>query len=295
MAVKWQRNYQLTIQREDGQNQQINYPLSLEFNIVRKPFSSTNTATIRIKNLNPDTRGAIYRDRYDFNIGRPFTLAAGYGDLPLPVIAKGLVYQAYSWKESGRVDFITEIQANDMFYMVTGFSSVTLQGSQPKQGVVNNLVTSLTGISPALGAGYIKPTPGNYLRGRTLFGNTWQLLQHETGQNCFIDNGLIHNLGPNDYFIGGIPIIDSTTGLLSTPKKAESWLTVEILFEPNVQIGQQIQLNSRYTAANGTYKVMGIEHKGIISGTENGKCTTTLFLFGAPLYNQILFQGLPRA
>ena len=295
MSVKWGRNYQLCIQRQDGQIQQINYPLTLEFNIVRQPCSSTNTGTFRIYNLSPDTRQAIYRDRYDWNTSRSLTLAAGYGNAPLPFIFKGKCYQAYSWRESGRVDYITEIMGNDMFTMVTAFSNTTLQGNQPKQTVVNNLLTNLTNADSNVGVGYIAPVTGSYPRGRTLFGPTWPLLQQETGKNAFIDNGLIHVLSPNEYFVGGITVIDSSTGLLSTPKKAESWLTVEILFEPNINIGQQIQLSSSYTVYNGLYKVMGLEHRGIISGAVNGKCTTKLFLLIPPAkWTQIINQGLSQ-
>lgn len=295
MSVKWGRNYQLNVQRRDGSIQIINYPLTLEFNIVRKPYSSTNTATFRVKNLNPDTRAAIYRDRFDFGDTRSLTLAAGYGQSPYPVIFQGTMYFASSWRDSGGVDFITEMQANDMFSMVTAFSNTTLQGNQSKQSVVNNLITNITNGNPLLAPGYIAPTSGSYPRGRTLFGPTWPLLQQETGQNTFIDNGFIHHLGPNDYFVGGIPIIDSSTGLLSTPKKTETYLTIDILFEPNIQIGQQVQLNSSYTPANGTYKVMGLEHHGVISGAVNGKFITTLFLLISSAQQKLISnQGLPK-
>lgn len=297
MSVKWGRNYQLEVELANGNILQINYPLSLELNIVRKPYASTNTATFRVYNLSPDTRTQIYRDKFDTTDFRSLKLSAGYGQAPYPVVFNGNVQQAYSWRDSGRVDFITEIQGTDFGYtMVNAFSNVTLQGSQPKQAVVNNIITNLTNTVPSLGVGYISTFAGTYPRGRVLMGNSWQILQQETGQNCYIDNGLVYALKPNDTFNGsGITQIDSSTGLLSTPKRAETYLTIEVLFEPNIIIGQQIQLVSSQTQFNGLYKVMGIQHQGIISGAVNGRLTTILFLYyGSAKLNAITQAGLPK-
>lgn len=296
MSTKWGRNYQLKVQRNDGQIQEVNFPLTLEFNIVRKPWASTNNATFRIYNLAPATRSQIYRDKFDNTDFRSLTLAAGYGNQPWPVVFNGNVQQAYSWRDSGSVNFITEILGTDFGYsMVTAFSNTTLQGAQSQQAVVNNLVTNLTNTVPSLGVGYISPYTKMYPRGRTLLGNTWQLLQQETGGNCYIDNGLIYVLKPNDFFVGGIPLIDSSTGLLSTPKRAETYLTIEILFEPNIIPGQQVKLQTSDPQFNGTYKVMGLEHTATMSGAVGGKCTTKLFLYyGSAKLNAITQQGLPK-
>lgn len=296
MSVKWGRNYQLNVQLANGSDLPIAFPLTLELNIVRKAWASTNYATFRIYNLSPYNRTQIYRDKFDYTDFRYLKLAAGYGSATLPVIFSGNIQQAYSWRESGRVDFITEIMGTDFGYStVTAFSNTTLQGPQSQQNVINKLVTNLTGTTPSLAPGYISSFTRIYPRGRVLFGNTWQMLQQESGGNCFIDNGQIHVLKPNDYFVGGIPIIDSSTGLLSTPKRAETYLTIDILFEPNILIGQSIQLNSTQTQFNGLYKVMGLEHHGIISGAVNGKLVTTLFLsYGSAKLNAIAQAGLPK-
>lgn len=297
MSVKWGRNYQLNVQLNNGNDLAITYPLTLELNIVRKPYASTNNGTFTIYNLSPDNRTQIYRDKFDYTDFRYLKLAAGYGQAPYPIVFNGNVQQAYSWRDSGRVDFKTEIQGTDFGYsMVNTFSNVTLQGSQPKQAIVNNLITNLTNSVPSLGIGYVSKFAGTYPRGRVLLGNTWQILQQETGQNCYIDNGLVYALKPNDTFDGGgITQIDSSTGLLSTPKRAETYLTIEVLFEPRIVIGQQIQLISSQTQFNGLYKVMGLQHQGIISGAKGGRLTTVLFLYyGSAKLNALTQAGLPQ-
>ncbi len=297
MSVKFGRNYRLQVELNNGEGVEIEYPLTLEFNIVRRAYTSLGTCTFRIYNLQLSRRIGIQRDWNNFEDTRYLRLKAGYGPYPWPFIFNGNVKQAYSWRESGSVDGITEIQGWDNGYsVITSFTNTTLQGEVSKQSVINSLITNLTGKSPTLGVGYVSPFLGVYPRGRTLFGPTWQLLQTETDRNCFIDNGNVYALKQNEVFVGGIREINSTTGLLSTPRRTQTYLTVEILFEPNIVIGQIIHLNTETAPQfNGTYKVMGLEHRGIISGAVNGKCTTTLFLFfGTDKLTEVFQPGLPE-
>ena len=85
----------------------------------------------------------------------------------------------------------------------------------------------------------------------------------------------------NDVFNGDLQIINSSTGLLGTPRKQDRLIIVEILFEPRLQVGQQVQIQSNSLAQypntnNGIFKVVGIEHRGIISGAVGGECKTVV-------------------
>jgi len=308
VSIKWQRNYSLTAQLNDGSLLTIAYPLTLEFSITRRAWSSTNRCQLRVKNLNPAHRQKILRDAMDYTDFRSLTLSAGYGPSPWPNIFNGNVLQAYSFKESGSPDFITEWLGWDFGYPIsTAFSNTTLSGSQPKQAVINNLeqnmVNAPNSLVPGntqgngLQVGYISAFPGTYPRGRVLFGSTWNILQQESNGTAFIDNGFINVLQPNDTFGGGTINLDANTGLLSPPRRTESYLEIEILFEPSVKCGQQVNLISQTVPEfNGTYQIFGIEHRGIISGSVNGKCTTKLLLYyQVQSFNQISNQGLPSS
>lgn len=244
----------------------------------------------------------------DYTDFRSLTLQAGYGPSPWPTVFNGNVLQAYSFKDSGSPDFITEWLGWDFGYPIsTAFSNVTLSGSQPKQAVINNLVQNMVsapnslvpGNSAGTGlqVGYISAFPGTYPRGRVLFGSTWNILQQESNYTSFIDNGFVNVLQPNDTFGGGIINLDSETGLLSPPRRTESYLEIEILFEPSVKCGQQVNLVSQTVPEfNGTYQIFGIEHRGIISGSVNGKCATKLLLYyQVQSFNQIPNQGIPES
>ena len=295
--LKYSRNYQLTVEGGDGLMYQFNYPLTLEFYITRAALASANTANLRLYNLNKGTRKAIYKDIYSNVTGtfRSVKLLAGYGD-NLYQILSGNIKEAKSFREEGSVNFITEIDAYDWsFAMVNSNSSWVSPSTSPdKNYIVGRLMDDLIAGSPGLGKGFKSDFSGSYSRPFRADGNTWDILRGETNDHCFIDNGLIHCLLDDDCYQGDINVINSTTGLLSTPKKSGFKLKVDVLFEPSMKIGQQVQLTSETdTWYNGTYKVVGIQHTGIISGAMNGKCKTSLELnIGETELNIITGQGI---
>ena len=83
--------------------------------------------------------------------------------------------------------------------------------------------------------------------------------------------------------------IDATTGIIGTPRRSGWNLDAEMLFEPNLQLNQQLTVNSSVEPyINGTYAVQAIAHQGIISGAKDGGCETSLTLVGYPTgFNQV--------
>jgi hypothetical protein len=281
---KWQRNYRLEVEGSDGKTHIFSYPMTLQFNISRAALASANTSSFRLYNLNKDTRKIIYKDIYSNLTGtfRSVKLMAGYGE-NLSQIFYGHIQEAMSYKEEGAVEFTTQIDAYDWsFAMINANSSWTSIAPAPKQEVVNRLVDDMIAISPPsgkLGRGVISTFPGEYGRPKIADGNTWEILGEVTNYHNFIDNGLIHCLLDDDVFVGDTAVIDASTGLLSTPKKCEYKLKVDLLFEPGINVGQQVELVSATESLyNGLYKVIGVQHSGIISGAVNGKCRTSLVL-----------------
>src|SRR5205807_9361612 len=67
-------------------------------------FRSANICSIRIYNLNENTRKNIYKDQFDFDLIKGIKLKAGY-DKNVPVIFDGNITQAWSIREGN--NFIT--------------------------------------------------------------------------------------------------------------------------------------------------------------------------------------------
>ena len=130
--------------------------------------------------------------------------------------------------------------------------------------------------------GVIGEVKGTSPRPQTFNGNTWSILQERHPNRVYIDNEIIHFMNKDETV--GVPIlsIDSNNGLLGTPQRTHGSLTVDILLEPHVIVGQIISLSSQVNPLfDGTYKVIGIKHSGTISEAESGQAKTTLdFLYG---------------
>ena len=259
-------------------------PFTLQFSISRDVMQSANSANLRIFNLNQDTRNKIYKDPWSNWIFRPVMLQAGYAE-PLPIIFKGNLLQATSFREEGSVDFITELRCLDYaFAMSNAWSNWTVsEPTTKKQDVIDRLIGDLAGHQVTRGV--VSSYDGEYARGYTVCSPTWEALQKETDKTCFIDNGEVNCIQNDEGFEGVLDIIDSETGLLGSPKRSQSGVSFDMIFEPRLAVGNIVQLNSRAMVNlsknsnfNGQYLVIGISHNGVISDAVSGKCKTTVQL-----------------
>jgi hypothetical protein len=287
MASKFGRNYILTIEVNVGAPIIITPPFTIEFDITRNILSSANVASIRIYNLSQQNRNNIEFNIYNQGSFRRIVLNAGYG-VNLPVIFYGNITQAWSVREG--VNFITQIECFDGGYAYNNaFSNVSFPAIVPNQAIITALIDSLAqyNIIP----GFIGSYPGTTNRGSSYSEPTCSLLSRLTNGGFFIDNGTANCLGNSECIANSFPLIDSSTGLLGTPVREQQILTFDMIFEPRVQAGQIINLQSlslqtltpgqqvTTQAVNGTYKVTSVKHRGIISPSVCGDAITTLGMF----------------
>ena len=62
-----------------------------------------------------------------------------------------------------------------------------------------------------------------------------------------------------------------------------------MLFEPRLMVSQGVTLKSD-TAKNfvGTYKIVGLTHRGTISGAVNGECRTTVSMLAGKVFKPVI-------
>lgn len=287
MALKFGRNYYLYLETQDGGAISIDsteQPFTLEFDIQRDNYSSTNIASIKIYNLGRQTRENIYKGPTVFDLSKKVTLNAGYGNVSanLPLIFIGNVSQAWSYRDGN--NFITQIESLDgADASVNSLYNNSYSQGQALSGIANDLINSMSahGVSP----GYVGSLPGTLQRGSSLSGRSWNLLNDFCGGNFFVDLMQANVMGNLEYLKDLAPIeVSSDTGLLGTPLRQDGFHTsCEVLFEPAVRVGQLVNLKTQATKElNALYKCIGIKHRGIISTAVNGPAITTLQLYGQP-------------
>lgn len=275
MQDKFGRNYVLSVQSNDASGTTITVqpPFTVEFDVTRKHFSSANEASLRIYNLGKNTRAQIRKDRDDPGTLKQVSFQAGYNN-SLNNILNANVTQAWSVREGN--NFITTITGFEGGY---AYSNGVFDGEFPKNTarvtIIENIISSLGQFGVSVGS--IGSFPGNIARGNSFSGNAVDILQELTGGAFFIDNGKAHCLNYNEALSGDILVINAQTGLLGTPVRENRTFSFEMLFEPRLQIGQLIQLQSSTGEAfNMLCKVNELHHRGMISESVCGEAITTV-------------------
>lgn len=270
-------------------------PLTVEFDVKRNYLTSANDCSIKILNLSTQSQNLIRKDITDWDLKRYVKLYGGYGGdaqfNSLSLIFSGQISECWSVRQG--TEFITEIQCMD-----AGFAFQKSQYETPvnagvsKQQLINAMIYSLTDPKQNLGItkGKIGTFPGTTTRGNTFYGNTIQQINDFAGGAFFIDNGVANCLNTNEFFNGQIGVINSDSGLLNTPIKQQTLIHFDMLFEPRLIVGQFLALHgTTNTALNGAYKVMSVNHRGVISPVVSGEVITTVGLQGAPYGTQFKF------
>ncbi len=272
--IKLGRQYSLIVDTSDGSQIEIKNPFTIEFNCKRNNLASANTANFKIYNLGEVTRNRIYKDKYETLKYRKVEFKAGYKE-DSPVIFRGNILQASSQRNG--VDIITEIDAFDGGDAITNsVSAITVEKGEPQTNTLTALVNDLKNVQGSNIGTFNKTNK----RGRVLFGNTADILKVETQDGFSIDNETANLLGRNEVINGDISLITAESGLLESPQRSETQLIFKILFEPQLKVGQIIELRSVVNSLfNGIYKIIGFTHTGTISDAVGGKCETTVSLW----------------
>lgn len=266
-------------------------PYTMEFDIERNSWATSQTGTFRIKNLSPNLRDNIYKDAFATWNYATVKLQAGYKGQFLPTIFFGQILEAQSHRD-GQFDFVTEINAQDGGFAIA--NSYSAQVVQPNTSFADAFASLNGDLANTAETPIIGNLPAKALSTRPVVfvGPTFKTIQNTLPPNTFgtIDLGTLKVMAYDDGLQFGDVIfnISADTGLLDPPVRSGNGISCRMLFEPRITLGQQVKLTSLdNTKFNGIYQVMGVAHLGIVSPTESGSAYTTL-----QLYNQGLISVL---
>ena len=310
---KRNRIYELKIQLDTGNDVEkykvIKLPFSIEFNIVRVYKTSKQDATIKVYNLNEETRNLIRVDYSDPLKRRKMFLKAGYEGDQMSLIFAGYVGNAFSVREG--TNFVTQITGFDGgFAWAIAESNHTFGIGTTYKQIITSLLNDLVnadGQNNVVQIGKISESifanTQPLQRQIQLNGNTGDILRQFLGNNgCFIDNNIVNVIGEGETIPPIVQEINSSTGLLGTPVINSDRVSVDLVFEPRFLVGQRVFLRSTtgsqqilaasvnkkryYYAMNSYYKIYDITHRGTISPTVNAPAVTTLTMY-AGIYKDL--------
>lgn len=249
----------------------ITNPITINFNVKRDIFSAVNTLELDIYNLSKENRDFMYQD---LQSQRAYCyLEAGYKGWAKSLIFSGNVWNTLSKREG--VNAITHITAMDGYNALQAEVNQTLDAGATVEDVVK-----ITQRTMQLDEGVYSFKNYKFVRPVELQGNAFYVINKYVERNAYIDLGKLNIQDTNEVFEGEVLVIDDETGLIGTPERSLEFLTVKMIFEPRIQVGQLIELRSSFEPRyNGQYKVYGISHNGMISDSMAGQAITTLQLW----------------
>jgi hypothetical protein len=284
--IKFGRNYVLLVMPTPTSTPVVIGPysnLTMEFNVVRNTFGSSNESEVRVTNLSSATREILRKDWTMQGVSSPMAIGVGHG-ASTPFIFAGNMRLGQSVREG--TEYITTLQGFTLgdIYQNAEFSATFLKGT-PNGIVIRALMNSLMfdkqGFPTGITIGGIGVFPGELDKDEPVSGNTCHILTERTGRGFFIDNNQAFAMNMGDALpTSDMPIISSASGLLGTPTRDGSFLRFDMLLEPRLRIGQTVQLISvTELPYQGYFKVVELRHRGIVSPVVCGDAITTVGLF----------------
>ncbi len=276
MANKFNRIFRVLIQvnesatEDDIEFLEISNPFTVQFSIDRNVNSALNRLSLKIFNLSEKTRSQIFKDRFSISYKR-IIFQAGYNSLK--TCFQGNIFSAFSERQGS--DIVTTIESLDGGYdFENSIVSNTFSKETALDDIIGNAIDSFSFITK----GFISKSETKKRRAVVHDGKTSDLLKKEVS-GVFVDKEKLNILKDNEYIDEPIMLFSSESGLLGTPKRQDSYITIDVLFEPEINIGQIIQIESKIQKEyNGQYKVIGVQHSGIISDATGGQVKTTISL-----------------
>lgn len=259
----------------------VTYPLTAQFAIGRSVSSFMNTAQVVIFGLDETKRNILKKDRtIDITKYIKMVIHAGYGEAS-STIYQGSIQECYSVRQGGETEWKTIIDSTDATIdLYSAEVRKTFAKDSDKETIISGISAELSELKLGIISPYIDiPKPK---RAITFDGKVLDVLRDLQEGTVVIDNGMINVLDLRKDIIGALGTlhVNCDTGLLGTPRRRNLYLSCDIIFEPQASLCQYCELESAYDESlNAGYKIMGVSHNGIISGTKDGALTTTIDLY----------------
>ena len=282
---KFGRSYRLTIDPKDGGDLIVlTLPLTINFTVEKHNLSDQNTCNIEVYNLSENLRNRIFKDRYNINVRRTIVFEIGYEYLT--TVFKGDIWEASSARQG--TDIITMIESRDANVDVI---STTISETYSSGKTMEDMFKFLIGKFPNLSVGGIGDFGPAPLRPITVNGNVWEIIKRYSQSQCFIEDGKVYVMKNNEYIDTEVAVLGVETGLLDTPRRDETFLTVTTLLEPGIRLMQLAELKSLILPVyNAKRQVVGVTHQGTISASVGGACRS---IFSLNLGSEVFGKAVP--
>lgn len=282
--LKFKRNYQAVFYIKDDRTEKeevviIEPPFTVSFKTTLG-YLNDDGASFQFINLDYDVQKKLWRDFFDESHKRiRLQFFAGYGKTEdLPLLVDFDVFRCTSERASGSVDVVTTIQCMPSLDSANRYAYANATFDQRSKYI--DIVSSLIDKIPNLKVGFVADDLGELPNSRTFIGNAIDLIKNEFKNHyVYINNNELNIVKQDNYIFSEIPLISEESGMLGTPRIEEAYMSVDMMFEPNLKPLQLVYLQSSYRLLQSQlYKVFNVSHSGTIGETAASNLTTSLTL-----------------
>ncbi|MBS0416681.1 MAG: hypothetical protein JSR66_03135 [Proteobacteria bacterium] len=216
----------------------------ITFNVRRGDTQTPNSLDVTIYNLSEETMNQVSTKEF-----RTIKLQAGYpGNFGL--LFQGEIKQVRKGRTDAKDSYLTITAADgDSAYNYSAMALTLAAGSKPTDSI-QQIVKSMA--SGAVSRGYTPDLPANgFVRNRVFWGMTKDELYdfcEAYDLTASIQDGKLTFIPNQGYIPGKAVVISPQTGLLSVPEQTQNGIECAVLLNPNIKIGQLVQLQN--TAIN---------------------------------------------
>lgn len=255
--MRYNRDYELTIQTELDKAIVVVPPFNIAFNADKSTDQSLNKMNVKVFGLSEANQLAIVKnaqEKKNFEV----ELKVGYVD-SIETIFRGYVNIGERSRMGADLPIVMEC-IDGGFDARFSFTSKTVQDKSAIDAILEDMPNTRRGkITKQV----------KLIRPRVLVGNSWKLVRENINdEQYYIDNGTLNIIKGNEVVSSFVPVVQASTGLISTPTREESKVTFQTMMNPALKIGGLCELNSVYAPAlNGIYKINTIGYDGEYEGS----------------------------
>ena len=233
--------------------------LHVKFEIRQSDTQTPNTAYCRIYNLSKDTLNRIYAlsaksQGYTVTAGGAeyarLILQAGYQSPGnFGVIFDGTIKQLKRGKESNVDSYLEVLAADvDLPYNFGPISQTLGAGVTPQQQLAAIVKGQNAYADNPVAIGDLSGMTGGVLpRGKVLYGmgrDEYLNLGNTTGTKLFVTNGTLVAMPFTGYLPSEAVVLNSQTGMISTPEATQNGVEVRCLLNPKIRIGTLVRIDN---------------------------------------------------
>lgn len=232
--------------------------LRFDFDVEKTPIRKPNTCTLKITNLNSDSRAFVEK-------GMKLILAAGYEQTSGNIFTGDV--KRFEHRREG-VDWITELEAGDGHKAITeSYLNTTLApGAKPEQ-ILGKIKKAMKGADVSEGFTAAVSDIAQKTSGYTMDGNAGAELDQllaGSGKQWSVQDGVLQIVESDGATDEPVVVLSPSSGLISVRKLEDGGLEVVGLIQHDIRPKRRVKVETE--EISGVFVCQSVKHRGDTHG-----------------------------